>query len=318
VALSPEEKEIIDAQFEQDVLALVVAWKAAEEALTRLATDPQLIALSAGLDDAAADLRRIELMRAADRELNRMIVATDTWGQRVMASEVYAGTTSALKEIAEQGASTTLIGALGGANTRSISVLVQELRDDARSVADSSRRVLRRHLRSTQQEIVSEAAINATLLAGEVAGRDVRQRAAAVATLFSTKAANGQFVQINGRFFKPSTYGDIIARTRMIEASVQGQINATVASGFDLVRVSDHGKTDKFCDPFAGKVYSLSGDHSRFPPLKERPPFHPRCRHILTPFIEEFKTPDELAYAIARTEDRVAPGVPIQEFLNDR
>ena len=44
-----------------------------------------------------------------------------------------------------------------------------------------------------------------------------------------------------------------------------------------------------------GKVYSLTGHSTKYPQLPKHTPFHPNCRHRETPFIETFRSDEELA-----------------------
>lgn len=55
----------------------------------------------------------------------------------------------------------------------------------------------------------------------------------------------------------------------------------------DLVEVSSHNTDCDICKEFEGKVYSISGKHKEYPKLERKPPFHPGCRHYITPTSED-------------------------------
>lgn len=64
--------------------------------------------------------------------------------------------------------------------------------------------------------------------------------------------------------------------------------------GLDLVEVSSHSPTCAECSAWQGRVYSISGNDKRFPPLPDHVRstglFHDGCRHTLNPVaaIDEF------------------------------
>lgn len=299
-----------------DVDALVEDWTRSQERLMALASDTELLALSGSQNLSASEQRIRELTVATRVELEQLRRDTVAWvGGPAVEAEVAAGTTAAMESVATQGAEVVVGGALGLANTQTIRILSEEILLDAEFAISSTERIMRRHFRATQQTLVTEAALNESLLISETRLENANRRAKRLAALFAGKATDGQFVNVNGRFFQLSNYADLISRTRLAEAAVEGSFQATLAMGIDLVRISDHGPTDRFCDPHAGKVFSVSGRSSRYPRLRERPPFHPRCRHALLPFVEELKSERELAFVRARTRDEVPAGMSIEEFF---
>jgi len=311
------ERLIFGEAYLADVQELIVFWSEAQAVLARAASDPLFLSYVAlgpeGL--GLADDRRRQLMRQVERELQRMRALTAAWAQPAIDPMVQGGANVALQSAAEQGSRAVLGGALGFANTNTIRVLAEEVLADTGFAADSALRVVGRHLRATQQTLVSEAALNAELLVSEARLERADERARRLARLLRAHATQGELVNINGRFWTLEAYADVVARTRLAEAATAGSYNATLAMGIDLVRVSDHGRTDPKCDAFAGKVFSISGKDPRFPPLERRPPFHPRCRHALLPFVPELRSEREMEFAIARSRGEIDPGVGIQEFF---
>ena len=71
------------------------------------------------------------------------------------------------------------------------------------------------------------------------------------------------------------------ARTTAAEARSEATVNTLVDRGVDLVTVSKHPHPNDVCSRFEGRVFSISGGHPRYTKLRERPPFHPNCRHVL-------------------------------------
>jgi hypothetical protein len=82
----------------------------------------------------------------------------------------------------------------------------------------------------------------------------------------------------------------MVARTTTREAASVAAINECKEFDVDLVQISTHYPTCEICAPLQGKVFSISGKDKRYPKLTDeyRPPFHPNCRHVLTPYVREF------------------------------
>ncbi len=308
-----EERLVFGPAFEEDVQALVGTWRAGQDRLVQLARDPVLLATT----DAGLAASRIQsLNREVDTVLSGLEASSIRWASGTVPTYVDIGTGAAIESAVTQGLEAAALGAFGIVNTQSMEIIVQNIIDDVDYSTNSIRRNMRRHFRATQQALVQEAAINLSILESEALLEAAPARAARLEALFAKHAGTGALINVNGRFFQLSTYSDIIARTRLTEATVEAALRATMSMGLDLVKVTDHGKTDKFCDPFAGKVFSISGTHTKFPRLTKRPPFHPRCRHGLLPFVEALKSDRELEFFVARSRGRIEAGVSFEEFFS--
>lgn len=94
-----------------------------------------------------------------------------------------------------------------------------------------------------------------------------------------------------GRKWEPDRYIRMFARTRTRELQTQGIESRMNDYGFDIVQISEHMDVDgmDICNIYESNVYSLSGDHPDYPKLDARPPFHPNCAHVMTPWIEKYQ-----------------------------
>lgn len=92
-----------------------------------------------------------------------------------------------------------------------------------------------------------------------------------------------------GRRWRLDVYAEMVARTTTREAASAATLNTCREFGLDLVRITTHYPTCEKCAPLQGKVYSISGRDKRYPKLTDerRPPIHPRCRHVLVPYVRE-------------------------------
>jgi hypothetical protein len=96
------------------------------------------------------------------------------------------------------------------------------------------------------------------------------------------KAVDGKYVTVinkNGKpmYFKLEHYADLVARTKLMEASTAGVVNTATKYGADLVQVSAHNTETEYDAWFEGKIFSLSGNDPDFELAPDLPPFHPNC-----------------------------------------
>ena len=144
---------------------------------------------------------------------------------------------------------------------------------------DNGRKQSLRFLRGTQQKAISDAKISQALVEGVATPKSAQLK------VLEQIARSGNVIRINGRNYDPKSYAEMVARTRIREAQSLATVQTVVNHGRDLVRISDHGDTDPLCAQYAGRVFSVSGESKEFDQLTEFPPFHPNCRHVMTPFI---------------------------------
>jgi hypothetical protein len=108
-------------------------------------------------------------------------------------------------------------------------------------------------------------------------------------------AGRPTFVDALGRRWPLDRYAEMVARTTTREAMTQGTINRLREHGIQLAQVSAHNAED-FCRYYENAIVSLHGPHPVYPPISAingGPPFHPRCVHVLTPFVERLATDQE-------------------------
>jgi len=102
------------------------------------------------------------------------------------------------------------------------------------------------------------------------------------------------------------TYAQMVARTTTKEAGNTARENQLTENSYDLMQMTKHYPTCEKCAPLQGRVYSISGKDKRFPPISVAQPrgykiTHPHCRHVFLPWLEEFRTEDEIKQAIKRS-----------------
>ncbi len=102
----------------------------------------------------------------------------------------------------------------------------------------------------------------------------------------------------NNRYIRMDAYAEMIARSTTREVTNTATIKQVQELGYDLVKISEHSGACPICEQYQGRVYSISGKDKRFPRLDVAfssgyANIHPRCRHVLEPFIEELNDVDK-------------------------
>jgi len=72
----------------------------------------------------------------------------------------------------------------------------------------------------------------------------------------------------------------MVARTTTMEAHLQGTANRLAEQGHDLIKVSTHRGACPLCEPWQGKILSITGKTKGYPTLEEAKAdglFHPNC-----------------------------------------
>lgn len=97
---------------------------------------------------------------------------------------------------------------------------------------------------------------------------------------------NKRYVQAGSYKYKVKYYTKMVIRTRFHESHTNAALTQAANHETDLILVSSHNTTTKICQPFEGKIFSLTGKNKMFPILDQTPPFHPNCLHLIYPYFE--------------------------------
>lgn len=95
-----------------------------------------------------------------------------------------------------------------------------------------------------------------------------------------------------GREISMDAYADLVARSTTREATNRGTMDSVQSLNQDLVQMSQHSSACPVCAAYEGRVYSISGTSTKYPPLSAAfsGPYaniHPNCGHVLTPYLEK-------------------------------
>lgn len=186
---------------------------------------------------------------------------------------------------------------------QAVQALVNDMQDVMEEATRNIERSMVRVLRRLQVDRELDRLISRDLALGIIEGKARREVSNEIAERLVQEFGDGP-IRIGGRRFSADSYAELVARTKTREAASAGTIRRMVEVGNDLVVVSAHGATDA-CGFYEGKVFSISGTSEKYPSVREMPsggpPFHPNCRHVLLPFVEE---------AASEADLKKATGVP--------
>jgi hypothetical protein len=101
------------------------------------------------------------------------------------------------------------------------------------------------------------------------------------------------FQDSRGRLWRLDSYAQMVVRSTTAEATNWGTMNQLQTElNHDLVQMTDHIPTCPICAPLQGRVYSISGSSTDYPPLFGKAfgsyaNIHPNCAHRLSPYFAE-------------------------------
>ncbi len=114
-----------------------------------------------------------------------------------------------------------------------------------------------------------------------------------------------EFTRAGGKVLvQLAAQGERLVRSQTSEVTNLASINRSRQVGGDLVKMTSHATSCPICWPLQGRVYSISGTSTIYPPLETAfsagfANIHPNCRHRIKSYIPALKTPEELAKDIA-------------------
>ena len=100
-----------------------------------------------------------------------------------------------------------------------------------------------------------------------------------------------------GRKWKLERYSEMVTRTKLMQAHVEGTRTEALERGVDLAIISSHGATDA-CSGFEGQIISMNGTTEGYMTYDELRRsnliFHPNCKHKITPLRDTSLLPDNV------------------------
>jgi hypothetical protein len=177
-----------------------------------------------------------------------------------------------------------------GANihTAAVNILADEVALDLLTANQSMQREIGSYILRTQQKILQDNRITQMVSEGIIAGRSRKNISDVLLAKLKANMDNGAFIKINGRNYNPKSYAELVARTRMREATTRGLTTTCLQYDINLVQWDIHSNACEECQQFLGRVFSITPGDPDFAELQERPPVHPNCECNLVPVTRGF------------------------------
>jgi hypothetical protein len=236
-----------------------------------LATLKSISEILAELNDEAGKLAQIKVEKAATDGIIRALITL----------EVVATAAEAEK-----------IVAFNRLNKEMVAAAVADTQADLLAVTQN----VEKKVRAAVRQATAEAMRN-NLPRGINTSDPIRR--AILADLRKTlgDSVNTGIIDAAGRRWKPTTYVDVLVRTKMMQAHKEATINEAVHRGAVYGIISKHGAKDA-CRNYEGKIVKLDrsadGSYPYIYDLPKREIFHPFCKHVVSPFRRIDRLPDGL------------------------
>lgn len=99
----------------------------------------------------------------------------------------------------------------------------------------------------------------------------------------------------SGKNWSPESYSQMVIRSNIRQVTTETQVERMDELNLDLVEISSHIGAREGCEPYQGKIFSLSGKSDKYPPLSSTSYgeiaglFGINCGHRMYPYIEGIK-----------------------------
>jgi hypothetical protein len=250
--------------------------------------DSLLKKLSVGSLSGFQKQRATSLLSQVNAAIAQLDMRAYRWAKNSLSESYNTGIKYAEKSLREQNV-VRGVNYDAAIHKKAIEALVDDVSIQLLSSNTTIKAGISRLIRETQQKVLEDTEISKTIAAGITEGATREEVSNKLLTSFQNEIGQGNFIKVGSKQYDPADYAELVARTRTREATTLGTINTALQYGVDLVQVSEHEDIDgiDICNEFEGKIFSLSGTSKIYPELTQRPPFHPNCRHVLTPITAE-------------------------------
>ena len=219
----------------------------------------------------------VQMKREIEAILQQLREGNRTWCTEAIPRVYSQGLYSADAMLKDAGISTS--AAFGAIHQQAAQVLAENAFQRFEDVAQ----VIGRQVNDIYRELALEN------VRGSVVGYDTwKQTAKRFREQLAERGVTG-FKDRSGRMWNMRTYTEMVARTTTMQAHLEGTANRLVEQGHDLVKVSTHREACELCQPWQGKILSITGKTKGYPTLEEAKAaklFHVNCRHAYGLYID--------------------------------
>jgi hypothetical protein len=236
-----------------------------------LATLESVSEILAELNEAVGEMAKVSVEKAATDGVIRAIIAL---------------------EIVDSIAEAQKVATFNQINKEFVASAVADTQADLLAVTQN----VDKKVRAAVRQVTAEAMRN-NLTKGINASDPIRREILANLRKTLGDSVNTGIIDAAGRRWKPTTYVDVLVRTKMMEAHKESTINEAVPRGALYGVISRHGATDA-CRSYEGKIVKLDrsapGNYPFIYDLPKRDIFHPYCKHVVSPVRRLDRLPDDI------------------------
>lgn len=242
---------------------------------------------------ASKDISRLQMQSVLAQIsvlLGQLDADSNDWVRRRVEEAFIDGQAEALLDIGEAKTLKEARSMVAGAHmsalvTESINVIVEDTFED---LLYANNKMKRETVKMVREVVAEQTKLKA------VQGQGLRTTKKSIIENLSKKDIRERFdvegnvaiIDRRGRRWKLDTYAEMVTRTKMTQAHVEGIRIEALERGIDLAIISSHGAKDA-CRHFEGQIISMNGYTEGFPTYDELRRsnliFHPNCKHKVTP-----------------------------------
>lgn len=255
-------------------------------------TNPKMLGkLTKALRDANAQIEKeiagatdfgVANRRAIQRKIDKILQEVGEQGlkdiERAIPQMYKEGSTGAIRQLKQIKAGYVVGADFTVIDKRAVAAL---LSDTQRAFAEAVTQVGRSAGRVLSK--ATKEAIKAQLAQDQVLGRTLVKRTAMIKGILKeqgiTALKDGRGVE-----WSLDRYGEMLVRTKMVEARNTGLANKMMQNGYDLVQVTSTRSRHFECAYWEGRVLSLTGGSKTYPSVADAEAaglFHPNCQHAI-------------------------------------
>lgn len=257
-----------------NVESLVITYQKAQQSLINLIATKEARGTST--------LYQKTLLAQINKELARLTQDAQGWAESVLPKEYKAGVQAANQGLTNLGVeSVPAYETFAKLHTSQVELLIQNAKQDLIEANMFVGRQLQDSIRQAGIEAIAQKTAQ---------GQTVKETKKLLTQALIDQGLNGIKMR-NGAMMRLDSYAELVARSTSREAQNKGMLNQMTSLGYDLVQMSTHKTSCAVCAALQGRVYSISGNDKRYPPLTRayngvHANIHPRCRHVLAPYVE--------------------------------
>lgn len=223
-----------------------------------------------------------KLISQTNEVLNDLLRQSNEWSNEFIPLEYKKGVERVIKQYEEMGIASATYDQFSRLHQGQIDILIQNTVNNF----ETSTNFVGRRINDTVRQISIESVRQATITGGTV--QSIRKE-------LTQKFIDNNVLAMrtrNSRNINLRSYAETVARSTTRESQNLAQINHMQYQNKDLVQMSSHLTTCPVCAPLQGRVYSISGTSTEYPPLSfaysgSHANVHPNCRHTISPYEPE-------------------------------